>query len=96
VTYREPQWLADIRATTETMHSHLRRGDLSDGLLFGSILIRLLESREGVKALPANCTVPNLPSRWPQIARMCDHPGRRPPLYAAKGQAIPDPASLSP
>jgi hypothetical protein len=32
---------------------HLQRGDLSDGLVFDAVRIRLLEIGEAVKALPA-------------------------------------------
>jgi len=53
VTYRERQRLADIQAAIDAIHSHLQRGDLSDGLVFDAVRIRLLEIGEAVKALPA-------------------------------------------
>jgi uncharacterized protein with HEPN domain len=70
VTYREQQRLADIQAAIDTVRSHLRRGDLSDGLVFDAVRIRLLEIGEAVKALPAEMlsTQPGIP--WTQIARM--------------------------
>jgi hypothetical protein len=43
VTYRERQRLADIQAAIDAIRSHLQRGDLSDGLVFDAIRIRLLE-----------------------------------------------------
>jgi uncharacterized protein with HEPN domain len=52
VTYRERQRLADIQAAIEAIRSHLQRGDLSDGLVFDAVRIRLLEIGEAVKALP--------------------------------------------
>jgi hypothetical protein len=43
VTYRERQRLADIQAAIDAIRSHLQRGDLSDGLVFDAVRIRLLE-----------------------------------------------------
>jgi uncharacterized protein with HEPN domain len=77
VTYRESHRLADIQAAIAAIHSHLRRGDLSDGLVFDAVRIRLLEIGEAVKALPADllATEPSIP--WAQIARMRDHLAHR-------------------
>jgi uncharacterized protein with HEPN domain len=74
VTYRERQRLADIQAA---IGSHLQRGDLSDGLVFDAVRIRLLEIGEAVKALPAEMlsSQPGIP--WSQIARMRDHLAHR-------------------
>jgi uncharacterized protein with HEPN domain len=52
VTYRARQRLEDIEAAIAAIRSHLRRGELSDGLVFDAIRIRLLEIGEAVKALP--------------------------------------------
>lgn len=35
MTYRERQRLDDIQAAIDAIGSHLQRGDLSDGLIFG-------------------------------------------------------------
>ncbi len=77
MTYRERQRLADIQAAIDAIRSHLQRGDLSDGLVFDAIRIRLLEIGEAVKALPAELldTQPRIP--WRQIARMRDHLAHR-------------------
>jgi uncharacterized protein with HEPN domain len=77
VTYRDQQRLADIQAAIDAIRSHLRRGDLSDDLVFDAIRIRLLEIGEAVKALPAELldTQPAIP--WRQIARMRDHLAHR-------------------
>jgi uncharacterized protein with HEPN domain len=77
VTYRERQRLADIQAAIDAIRSHLQRGDLSDGLVFDAVRIRLLEIGEAVKALPAELlsTEPAIP--WAQIARMRDHLAHR-------------------
>jgi len=77
VTYRERQRLADIQAAIDAIGSHLQRGDLSDGLVFDAVRIRLLEIGEAVKALPAEMlsSQPGIP--WSQIARMRDHLAHR-------------------
>jgi uncharacterized protein with HEPN domain len=64
-------------AAIDAIRSHLQRGDLSDGLVFDAVRIRLLESGEAVKALPEDvlATQPSIP--WRQIARMRDHLAHR-------------------
>ncbi len=77
MTYRDRQRLADIQAAIDAIRSHLQRGDLSDGLVFDAVRIRLLEIGEAVKALPADLlnTQPGIP--WRQITRMRDHLAHR-------------------
>jgi uncharacterized protein with HEPN domain len=77
VTYRDRQRLADIQAAIDAIRSHLQRGDLSDGLIFDAVRIRLLEIGEAVKALPDDllATQPSIP--WRQITRMRDHLAHR-------------------
>ncbi|MGH3419134.1 MAG: HepT-like ribonuclease domain-containing protein [Streptosporangiaceae bacterium] len=77
MSYRERQRLTDIQAAIDAIRSHLQRGDLSDGLVFDAVRIRLLEIGEAVKALPAEMlgSQPDIP--WTQIARMRDHLAHR-------------------
>ena len=77
MTYRDRQRLADIQAAIDAIRSHLQRGDLSDGLIFDAVRIRLLEIGEAVKALPPELldTQPAIP--WRQITRMRDHLAHR-------------------
>jgi uncharacterized protein with HEPN domain len=77
VIYRERQRLADIQAAIDVIRSHLQRGDLSDGLVFDAVRIRLLEIGEAVKALPAEMlsSQPSIP--WTQITRMRDRLAHR-------------------
>jgi uncharacterized protein with HEPN domain len=77
VTYRDRQRLADIQAAIDAIRSHLQRGDLSDGLIFDAVRIRLLEIGEAVKALPKELldTQPAIP--WRQITSMRDHLAHR-------------------
>jgi uncharacterized protein with HEPN domain len=77
MSYRERQRLADIQAAIDAIRSHLQRGDLTDGLIFDAVRIRLLEIGEAVKALPDDllATQPSIP--WRQITRMRDHLAHR-------------------
>jgi len=77
VSYRERQRLADVQAAIDAIRAHLKRGDLSDGLIFDAVRIRLLEIGEAVKALPESllASQPSIP--WRQIARMRDHLAHR-------------------
>ena len=77
MSYRERQRLADIQAAIDAIRSHLQRGELSDGLIFDAVRIRLLEIGEAVKALPDDllATQPSIP--WRQITRMRDHLAHR-------------------
>jgi uncharacterized protein with HEPN domain len=77
VSYRERQRLADIQTAIDAIRSHLRRGGLSDGLVFDAARIRLVEIGEAVKSLPEDllATQPSIP--WRQIARMRDHLAHR-------------------
>jgi uncharacterized protein with HEPN domain len=86
VSYRERQRLADIQAAIDAIRSHLQRGDLSDGLVFDAVRIRLLEIGEAVKALPASLldTEPSIP--WRQIARDAGPPG--PPLLRHRSRHL--------
>lgn len=74
---RVQQRLADITEAIAAIASHLERGDISDGLVFDAVRIRLLEVGEAVKALPPDVTAtePDIP--WAQIARMRDHLAHR-------------------
>jgi len=77
VIYRERQRLTDIQAAIDAIRAHLRRGDLSDGLVFDAVRIRLLEIGEAVKALPSDMLANEPAIPWTQIARMRDHLAHR-------------------
>ena len=51
MSYRDRQRISDILAALEAISAHLQRGDLSDGLVFDAVRIRLLEIGEAVKSL---------------------------------------------
>jgi uncharacterized protein with HEPN domain len=77
VTRFRRQRLLDVQAALDAIDAHLRRGDLSDGLVFDAVRVRLIEIGEAVKALPTDLleTEPGLP--WSEIARMRDHLAHR-------------------
>ena len=96
MTYRDRQRLADIQAAIDAIRAHLQRGDLSDGLVFDAVRIRLLEIGEAVKSLPADLldSQPSIP--WRQIARMRDHLAHRyfaAPALTAEHALLPRRAS---
>lgn len=70
MSYRERQRLADIQAAIDAIRSHLQRGDLTDGLIFDAVRIRLLEIGEAAIALPHDllATQLSIPWRHPHIA----------------------------
>jgi uncharacterized protein with HEPN domain len=72
MSYRGDDRLDDIAAAITAIRSHLERGELTDGLVFDAVRIRLLEIGEAVKTLPAE-----LLDREPEVARMRDHLAHR-------------------
>jgi len=77
VSSREQQRLRDVLAAIDAIRSHLARGDLSDGLVFDAVRIRLLEIGEAVKALPDDLLRQEAGIPWAQVARMRDHLAHR-------------------
>ena len=71
------QRLLDVQAALDAIDAHLGRGELSDGLVFDAVRVRLIEIGEAVKALPDDllATEPDLP--WSEIARMRDYLAHR-------------------
>ncbi len=66
----DDQRLSDIAEAIAAIRSHVARGDLSDGLVFDAVRIRLLEIGEAVKAISPSllATEPDIP--WKNIAAM--------------------------
>lgn len=69
---RDPERLQDILDAIEAINSHVARGDLSDGLIFDAVRVRLIEIGEAIKAISPELldTEPGRP--WRDIARMRD------------------------
>lgn len=69
---REQQRLADILVAVDEIRSHLARGDLSDGLVFDAVRMRLIEIGEAVKDLPTAMRSGESGIPWKAIAAMRD------------------------
>ena len=69
--------LSDIVRAIEAIRAHLERGDLTGGLIYDAVRVRLIEIGEAVKGLDADllADVPDVP--WREIARMRDHLAHR-------------------
>ena len=46
MSYRDAQRLTDIVVAIDAIRSHVERGDLTDGLVFDAVRIRLVEIGE--------------------------------------------------
>ena len=77
MTRRDLQRLMDIQVALDAVAAHLRRGTLSDGLVFDAVRVRLIEIGEAVKHLPANllASEPGIP--WGEVAAMRDRLAHR-------------------
>ncbi len=74
---RDPERLQDILDAIEAIQDHAARGNLSDGLIFDAIRVRLIEIGEAIKAISPELldTEPGHP--WTDIARMRDRLAHR-------------------
>jgi uncharacterized protein with HEPN domain len=72
MTRRDEERLDDIDVAIIAIESHIRRGDIADGLIFDAIRVRLIEIGEAVKQItPALLeTEPEVP--WQSVAGMRD------------------------
>src|SRR3954447_18232165 len=77
VSRHQRQRLLDVQAALDAIDAHVGRGDLTDGLVFDAVRVRLIEIGEAVKALPRELLTsePGLP--WAEIARMRDQLAHR-------------------
>lgn len=73
----DAQRLDDISAAIAAIGEHTSRGDLSDGLVFDAVRVRLIEIGEAVKAIDHSLLArePDIP--WSDIAGMRDHLAHR-------------------
>lgn len=72
MTRRDAERLTDIRDAITAIRSHTARGDLSDGLIFDAVRVRLIEIGEAIKALPADLLESEPSIAWSDIAGMRD------------------------
>ena len=64
--------LADIIDAITAINSHLARGDLSDGLIFDAVRLRLIEIGEAVKLLDPKLVAQRPDIKWSDAAGMRD------------------------
>jgi len=85
VTRRDRERLNDVLVAISAIRGHLRRGDLSDGLVFDAVRVRLIEIGEAVKATSDTTlsAVSDIP--WSEVAGMRDRLAHR---YFATSHAI--------
>jgi uncharacterized protein with HEPN domain len=69
--------LLDVQAALDAIDAHAGRGDLSDGLVFDAVRVRLIEIGEAVKAVPDEVLAGEPDPPWSEIARMRDHLAHR-------------------
>ena len=69
---RDEERLADIVDAITAIRSHLSRGDLSDGLVFDAVRLRLIEIGEAVKLLDPQLVASEPDVKWSDAAGMRD------------------------
>jgi uncharacterized protein with HEPN domain len=81
VSRHNRQRLADILAAADAISDHLRRGDLTDGLVFDAVRVRLIEIGEAVKAIEPDLLAhePGIP--WGDITGMRNYLALHVALY---------------
>ncbi len=77
MTRRDAERLADILDAIRAIRSHLDRGDLSDGLVYDAVRVRLIEIGEPAKSIPAEVVATERGTPWRDIAAMRDRLAHR-------------------
>jgi uncharacterized protein with HEPN domain len=73
VSRQDDARLGDIVESIDVIRAHLERGDLSDGLVYDAVRVRLIEIGEAVKGINPDLLAERPDVPWSQIARMRDH-----------------------
>ncbi|MBW4079628.1 MAG: DUF86 domain-containing protein [Acidobacteria bacterium] len=69
---RDKERLADIVDAIAAIKSHLARGELSDGLIFDAVRLRLIEIGEAVKLLDPKLVASEPDVQWSDASGMRD------------------------
>ena len=69
---RDEERLADIVDAIDAIRSHLTRGELSDGLVFDAVRVRLIEIGKAVKLLDPKLIAREPNVKWSDAAGMRD------------------------
>jgi uncharacterized protein with HEPN domain len=77
LTRRDAERLGDILAAVDAITAHTQRGELTDGLIFDAVRVRLIEIGEAIAALSPELLrhEPTIP--WPDIRAMRNHLAHR-------------------
>jgi uncharacterized protein with HEPN domain len=77
VSRRDLDRLHDVLAALDAIDTHLLRGDLSDGLVFDAVRVRLIEIGEAIKDVSPDLLArePQIP--WKAVTGMRDHLAHR-------------------
>lgn len=74
---RDAERLQDILDAITAIHGHVARGELSDGLIFDAVRVRLIEIGEAIKATSPELLASEPGHPWTDIARMRDRLAHR-------------------
>jgi uncharacterized protein with HEPN domain len=77
VTRHDVSRLGDVVESVDAIRDHLTKGDLSDGLVYDAVRLRLIEIGEAVKAISAEVLDMEPAVPWKAIARMRDQLAHR-------------------
>jgi len=77
VSRHDEEWLADIADAVQAIRNYRDRGDLSDGLIFDAIRLRLIEIGEAVKRISPELLESEAAIPWEDIAGMRDRLAHR-------------------
>jgi uncharacterized protein with HEPN domain len=77
VSRHDRERLDDVLAAIAAIREHLDRGDLSDGLVFDAVRVRLIEIGEAIKHVTRDllATEPDIP--WDEVAGLRDRLAHR-------------------
>jgi len=64
VSRHDVERLEDVLAAIQAIAEHVQRGDLTDGLVFDAVRVRLIEIGEAVKALPESLLISQNQIPW--------------------------------
>ena len=74
---RDEDRLQDLLDAIDAITRHLARGNLSDGLIFDAVRVRLIEIGEAIKAITPELLAAEPSHPWADIARMRDRLAHR-------------------
>lgn len=74
---RDAERLQDILDAVRAINEHVARGDLTDGLIFDAVRVRMIEIGEAIKVISPELLASEPSHPWSDIARMRDRLAHR-------------------